>query len=103
MQPNSPSYSNWWRRLWVTGASGCLGLPLAGPLAGDDMVQLLHQDEGVGYVKNVCFAARPAAIRVQVDSPPLVDEPPAHHVRFFSMTAGGQPLRMPRRRSRLAD
>ena len=66
-------------------------------------VDLGHHLEGIGDVKHVGLAARPAAIRVQIDGAALADETPADRVRFFAVTAGAQTFRMPRRRAGLAD
>src|SRR5208283_2088862 len=54
------------------------------------VIQLGHDLEGVGYVQHVGFAAGPATIGIEIDGAPLVDEAPADHVGFLAMTTRGK-------------
>ena len=62
-----------------------------------------HHFESVRHVQDVRLAARPAAVGIQIDGAPLIDETPAHHVRLLAVAAGGEPFGMARRRAGLAD
>src|SRR6478672_7667476 len=67
---------------------GCCEFFFAAGLLGEESVQLCHDLECVCNVKDICFAARPAAVGIEVDGATLIDEAPADNVRFFSMTTG---------------
>ena len=69
----------------------------------EQLVHLRHHLERIGHVHHIGLAARPSAIRIERNCPPLADKPPAHHVRLLAMAAGREPLGMPRRRARLSD
>ena len=70
---------------------------------GEQLVDLAHDGKGVGHVKHVGLALRPATGGVEVDGASLVDEAPADGVRLFAVAAGGQPLGVARRGAGLAD
>ena len=50
-------------------------------------VEFRHDLEGIGDVEHVRFAASPATIRIEIDGAALIDEAPAHDMRFFAVTA----------------
>eukprot|EP00828_Plagiopyla_frontata_P022657 TRINITY_DN29250_c0_g1_i1.p1 TRINITY_DN29250_c0_g1~~TRINITY_DN29250_c0_g1_i1.p1 ORF type:complete len:505 (+),score=162.05 TRINITY_DN29250_c0_g1_i1:111-1625(+) len=82
-----------------TGAAFIIILPQAG--STKQLVDLLHDLEGVAHVKHVALALGPAAARVGVDGAAFADEAPAHHVGLLAVAAGGQSFRMARGRAGL--
>jgi len=47
-----------------------------------------------GDVEHVGLAAGPAAIGIEIDRAPLVDEAPADHMRLFAMATRGKAFRV---------
>ena len=72
-------------------------------LLREQLVDFPNNSKGIRHVKHIGLAPGPAAVGVEIDRAALGDESPTDRVRFLTMTAGGQPLGMPRRRAGLPN
>ncbi len=68
-----------------------------------EFVDFCDDGEGVGDVEDVSFTTSPTAVGIEGYGATLANETPPYGVRFLSMTAGSEALRVARRGASLTD
>jgi len=58
---------------------------------------MLHHFKGVSDVKHISLSMSSAAVCIEVDRPPFIDEAPTNSMRLLPMTASGQAFGVSRR------